>query len=364
MAATGTFPSLKAFFLTLFIIVVFVLIASYVLTMLMGFGLIFLTPNGFSLSMRLVSPPVYLFLFFGFNAPAIPVGALFLAIWIVYVICFMMAWKWRENFHITVEKSFSRPLRSIFNNFLLAMPLISSMVLTAATAIIYSQEAVGIPTGQASLPPNPYETLLNLAYSPVVEEIGFRLVPIGFFIVLFVFLARKNSVGLSTGGDRLKLFLTALIYPEGAKKMVGLKTVREHGVWKGISLGEWIMIVVTSVIFGVAHVISGIGWEIGKVTSVFVQGFFFGLTYIAYGFEAPILLHWFFDYYFFFFEPDIANQFFPTTIGMLSTIESVTLILGVLGWIAFATLGLSKLLQPKRVEEAPFPPTTPFTAPS
>jgi len=342
MSTGERFRGFKAFSKTLLIIVVFVSVASYVLTLIMGFGLFFFTRDGLSFSRQFQEFPVFLFLLAGFNVPG-PAGLVFLLIWIIYVICFTTAWKWRENFHTVVGKFFSRPMRSVFNNFLSSMSLISGMTLTAALAIVYSQEAVGVPTGLPPLPPDPYETFLTLAYRPVAEELGFRLIPIGFFMILNLFLIGKNMTESSTGTTRLKLFLTALIYPEGAKKMAGLKTVSEHGVWKGISPVEWVMIVTTSALFGLAHVL-GIGWKIGKITSVFVQGFVFALTYLAYGFEAPILLHWFFNYYSFFLEPDLSNKFFPNTIDMLSTIYLVILILGILGWIAFAIEGLRRLL--------------------
>jgi hypothetical protein len=51
-------------------------------------------------------------------------------------------------------------------------------------------------------------------------------------------------------------------------------------------------------VFGLAHFLSGGGWEIGKVTTAFLAGFVFAIVYVAYGAYAPILLHWFFNYHF------------------------------------------------------------------
>ncbi len=108
---------------------------------------------------------------------------------------------------------------------------------------------------------------------------------------------------------------------------------------------EWIAIVGTSAFFGLAHVLSSIGWEMGKITSVFVQGFFFAVTYVAYGFEAPILLHWFFNYYFYFFDPRVAESFFPAAIDMISVIELLILVLGIVGWVFFAIEGVRRSLR-------------------
>ena len=352
----------KTLFLTLLILAVLLVVASYLLVLFMGYEFIFFTSEGLTLSMRTVNFPVFLFLnLFGFYTPELLVGAVFALIWILYVLCFMVAWNWRESFHYVVRKSFSRPFRSLFNNFLFIMPLLSCMLLTAVWAIISSQESVGIPTGQPSWPTGTplQEIFLNLAYAPVAEELGFRLIPMGLFMILYVLLAERRVVG---GG--FKLLVTALFYPEGAKRMAGLRNVAEHGIWRGISVGEWTMILATSVIFAYAHVISPIGWEVGKFTSVFVQGFFFALTYLAYGFEAPILLHWFFNYYLFFFDPDVVAKFFPSTDPVFSLIELLLLGLGALGWAVFAATGVKKLIRRTTAEQKQVVPTPPATLPS
>lgn len=344
--------------------------ASYLLVLLMGYGFVFFTSEGAALSMRSFQFPVLLFLFLvGFYTPELQAGAVFVLIWIMYAFCFIAAWRWRENFHAVVTNSFSRPFRSLFNNFLFAMPVLSSMLFTAAYFIISSQESVGIPTGQPSFSPGTslQEIFLQLAYAPVTEELGFRLVPIGMFMTLYVFLLGRN-----VDGRRLKLLVTSVFYPDGAKRMAGLRNVGEHGIWRGISRGEWTIVLATSVVFGFAHVISGFGWELGKFTSVFVQGFFFAVTYLVYGFEAPILLHWFFNYYLFFFDPSVVLQFFPATAPLLLVIESVVIalpgfrpgfsLLGVFGWIMVAAFLARKLLKrasTKRVVPAESPVTLP-----
>jgi len=355
---TGKSKSIsRTLFLTLFLLAVFVIIASYLLVLFMGYGFIFFTSDGIALSMRSDSFPVLLFLFLvGFYTPPLPIGTVFGFVWLVYVLCFVTAWKWRESFHSVVKKSFSQPFRSIFSNFLFIMPLISGMVLTAAWAIISSQEFIGVPTGQVSFPPSmsQQEIFLNVAYAPAVEELGFRLIPIGLFMVFYVFSAQRK-----TAGGSFKLVLASVFYPEGAKKTVGRRNVSEHGIWRGISIGEWTMVVATSVLFAVAHIVSGIGWEAGKITSVFVQGFFFAVTYLVYGFEAPILLHWFFNYYLFFFDPDVLSKFFPATDPILTFVELLILGLGIVGWTVFAAVGLRKLIKRPmkgQMTTAPAPP--------
>jgi len=151
-----------------------------------------------------------------------------------------------------------------------------------------------------------------------------------------------------------------VLYPDGAKKAVGLPNVTEHGIWRGISVGEWVMIIVTSALYGYAHVMSGIGWQVGKITSVFVQGFIFAVAYIAYGFEAPILLHWYFNYYLFFFDPEVVSKFFPMVDPILSVVQVLIVLFGIFGWLAFAFMWLRKLLSRRMTakQAVPLDPTT------
>ena len=142
-----------------------------------------------------------------------------------------------------------------------------------------------------------------------------------------------------------------------------MPTVGEHGLLRGVSVPEWVAIIGSSAFFGLAHVLSPIGWEIGKITSTFVQGFFFAVTYVAYGFEAPILLHWYFNYYNYFFNVEVAESFFPAAIDLLSVIELLTLVLGVVGWAFFVLEGVRRLLRrQKRKHRQPLLP--PVTFPS
>jgi len=343
MAVGGQNHFGKSLIWVLFVLVVLIMLASYLLILLMGYGFVFFTPQGLSLAMQSSSFPVLLFFFIGFYTPTeLNVGAVFSFMWIVYVLCFAAAWRWRESFHDVIRKPFSRPFRKLFSNFLVVMPLLSSMLFAAAFAIIYSQESVGIPTGQPAWPQDTplQQIFIDLAYAPVIEEVGFRIIPFGLVVILSVISSGKSAKGMG-----FKSIIGSIIYPEGAKRTAGLRNVSEHGFWRGISLGEWIMILVTSLVFGFAHVISGIGWEPGKATSASVQGFFFALTYLAYGFEAPILLHWFFNYYLFFFDPDVVSRFFLGADPILSVVELIIIALGVIGWVAFAVLGLGRLLR-------------------
>ncbi len=364
MTSASLESSPKNVVLGLFIAAALIVVATYFMVLLMGSWFIFFTQPGVTLISQYGDFPVLLLFFVGFNVPA-NIGVAFAFVLTVFVLCFVVAWKWRESFHVVVTKSFSRPLRSVFNNFLFIMPLLSSMLLVAVTVIIYLQNFAGIPTG--TIQPEPgepaQEFFLLLAYAPLTEELGFRLVPIGIFTAILVLSAR-----MKTRVNGAKLFIASFIYPEGAKRMVGLPNVTDQGFWRGISRGEWAMILIASFIFAYAHVASGIGWEIGKVTSVFVQALFFGTVYIAYGFGAPILMHWFFNYYLYFFDPDVLSAWFPSTAPGLAIAELVILALGTGGWVAFAFTAVRRRRKRMKSKETvpvqPVPPVEPATLPS
>lgn len=349
--------SAKNVVLSLFIVAVLIVVASYFLVLLMGSWFIFFTqPGGALISQSKDFPVLLLFILVGFYVPA-NAGAAFAFILIVFALCFVAVWKWRESFHVVVRKSFSRPLRSVFNNFLFIMPLLSSMLLVAVTVIIFLQTLVHIPTG--AVQPGPGESaqefFLTLAYAPLTEELGFRLVPLGIFTAVLVLSAR-----MKTRVNGLKLFVVSFIYPEGAKRMVGLPNVTDQGFWRGISRGEWAMILIASSVFAYAHIATGVGWEIGKVSSVFVQALFFGVVYIAYGFGAPILMHWFFNYYLYFFDPTVLSTWFPSTEPVIAVVELALLALGTGGWVVFAfTTVRRRWKRIKSKENVPVPPAPP-----
>lgn len=272
-------------------------------------------------------------------------------IWGVFALCFVIAWKARENFHEVVGKAFSRPLSRIFNNWLFAMPIIASTLYSAVVLIIDLQDLFRVPTGALPTPMTDteiFDLYLNLmSYAPLIEEVGFRILPIGALLFIYLLLIKSEKDSSNTSfWQSFKLFLFSFLYPDGAKRMIGEKTVAANGILNGISKGEWIIILITSITFGVAHVISGAGWEIGKVTSTFVQGFVFSIVYVAYGFQAPILTHWFFNYYFYTY--DLSNFYFTNMFYFFAWIENITLTLGRLGLIAFTVLGLKKILNHRK----------------
>jgi len=335
--------ALKLFAKLFLIITVLITVFLYLLAIVLGPALLYFTPQGLNTSMlHWTALPVW-FLNITVRIPiGLDFGVIFFGLWSIFTLSFFAAWKFRENFHKVIKESITQPTGKLFRNCLFAMPIINSMTLIAVVAINSLQEAGGIPTGTPPLPGLPFLDFFELSYSAVVEEIGFRLIPIGAFLIIYLLITKKNVATFSLR-QKIKLFFTAILFPDRAKSMVGAKTVNEHGVRGGISLGEWGMLIFTSIVFGLAHFTPGGSWEIGKVSSAAVAGLVIGLSYLVYGAQASIIMHWFFnaytDTYF------LLSEIYPNVLPFANAIIIITVFLGILGWSAAAILGSLKLVR-------------------
>lgn len=334
----------RSVFLAPLIGVVLFLVASYFLALVLGPVLFFFTAEGVEAGGRFLRAlPVQLFGVFDFYVPVrLAWGSLFLFLWGVFVVCFVVSWGWRRSFHDVVGRAFSRSAGGLFDNWLFTMVVVASMLLAGFVLITSLQNVVGVETGVPSLPENRFEAYLTLAYAVFAEEVSFRISPIGLFLVVYLFLAGGNAVASMSLWRRVKLFFAAFLCPEKAKGMVGLRTVAANGLGGGISLGEWVMVFVTALVFGLTHFVVGVGWGLGKISTAFMNGFVFGLVYLAYGFQAPILLHWFLNYYFYTYS--LAAEFSPSLSSVFVVLELVNLFLGLSALLGFALLALMRKL--------------------
>jgi hypothetical protein len=341
--STMMFDVLKLFAKLVLVITVVVTVFLYLLAIVLGPTLFYFTPEGLNAS---TSHYPVLPVWFLNKTVAIPisfdVGVMFLLLWIVFAVSFVAAWKLRENFHTVIRESVTKPTRKLFSSCLFALPIINSMTLIAVMAINSIQEAGGIPTGTPPIQGEAFIDFFELSYSAVVEEIGFRLIPIGAFLIIYLLITKKKEVTLSLK-QKIKLSFTALLFPDKAKRMADAKTVSEYGVRGGISLGEWGMVIFTSIVFGLAHFNPGVSWEVGKISSAAVAGLVIGLSYIVYGAQAPIIMHWFFNVYIDTYS--LFSELYPTVFPLANIILALALVLGILGWLAAATLGSLKLIR-------------------
>jgi len=334
--------ALKLFAKMFLVIIVFITVFLYLLAIVLGPALFYFTPEGLIASTVHLSPLKVWFLNLPVSVPiGLDVGPLFFGLWTIFALSFVAAWKLRENFHQTIKETVVQPTRKLFSSCLFAMPILNSMTLLAVMAINSFQEAGGIPTGTPPLPGESFLDFFYLSYHAVVEEVGFRLIPIGAFLVIYLLITKKKTVTFSLS-RKIKLFFTAILFPDSAKRMVGAKTVNEYGVRGGISVGEWGMVIFTSIVFGLAHFDPGVSWEIGKVSSAAVAGLVLGLSYLLYGIQASIIMHWFFNAYTDTFP--LLSEVHPAAASFANGTVVFSLILGILGWSAAAILGFRKLV--------------------
>jgi hypothetical protein len=309
------------------VVAVVIAVFTYGIAIVIGFATVIATQLGsqlFSLNGHL---PVEAFLLFIPTPLPINLLVLVFVCLIVFCICFVIAANEKGGFFQGL-KQLSRGSRpSTIPNWLAVMPLVGSSLLIVVLLLTAIQSTAGLPTGSLSTD-NPALLFANLTYSPIAEEIGFRVTALGLALgiiaVVRTFLKAKRATAANVINP-IRLILLAMIYPDYAKGKAGFPTIGSDG-WKGIHWAEWLAVIGVSTIFGLDHFTSGSGWGPGKVLTAGLSGFVLALTYMAYGPYANILLHWFFNFYVF-----VYGTYVPLVLDVLVFLG--VLALGVWGFI-------------------------------
>lgn len=149
-------------------------------------------------------------------------------------------------------------------------------IITVIVTLI--EQAIGVGIGGSSISndllDSPFQAYYSLIYAPFAEEIGFRIIPLGLFTFLLVYLRSKN----------LRDSLYSFIAPGRMRKKYDLKLG-----WLYI-----VLIIATSLIWGYAHVYFG-SWDIGKIATVTITGIALAVGYLKFGVYVDIPMHWFFN---------------------------------------------------------------------
>lgn len=275
----------------------------------MGLGpfLFYSLPQGLEAAAEQVaSLPVSVFMVINFQIPlGVNVGLFFVVLWLLYVAAFALAWVDTPGFPSSLRDLSLNRLTVTRSNYLVILPLFASAVFVAVVILQALQESVGVQTGGISFE-SPMLGFLAVSYAPFVEEFSYRITTLG--ILDGLHLSWKMRRIRTNDGDRstIRLLILTMWKPERAKQSLGLNTIQGHGIRDGISRFEWVVLIVTSGAFGAVHYLFGGGWNIGKISTAMISGLAMGLVYLRYGAYAPILLHWFFNYYFGAF--DLASQ--------------------------------------------------------
>jgi CAAX prenyl protease-like protein len=223
----------------------------------------------------------------------------------IFVICFAGGFRSRDGFFSGLKRLTRGGRITSSSNWLVAMPLISSGLIIVVLIVTFVLNRVGVPPGSLCDPninrcPTQAQLFAGLAYAPIGEELAYRIItPLGLVVPIRI-VWRRLTAGQ---GPSISKFLSitglSLLSPERAKRKTGYPTFTTNG-WRGVHWLEWIFIVFSSVLFGLAHIQSGGGtnWGAGKVVTAAISGFVIAIAYVAYGAYAAILFHWFFDFYF------------------------------------------------------------------
>jgi hypothetical protein len=206
-------------------------------------------------------------------------GQLFIFLWIVYLLLFAVALNGPVKSVLGAIKGAARKgAGSIFDNSLLAVFALFPVVLWGTILLEFAQAAGGVSTGQ--LPPtDPLLQYIELAIAPLREEIGFRVIPIG--VVAFLIVVSRG---------RWRDGIMALWHPSKyLKKIDSPSQYKQHLPIMIILIG------ISATLFGLAHVLFGAGWGIGKISEAAGAGVALGALYYKYGFAAAVLLHWMID---------------------------------------------------------------------
>jgi hypothetical protein len=285
---------------------VVILLSTYFVSMALGLFLFYVVPQGLdAASGHIAELSLSAFMIINFRIPlGISIGFFFLVIWLLYLGAFAYAWFDKPTFPSSLRIFLTR-LDAIRANYLVVLPQLASVVLVVVVLLQTLQESAGIQTGGISFE-SPVVGFVAVSYAPLVEEFSYRITTIG--LLDWVDLLRKRSPlpPNERGKGAFHLLLLTMWKPERAKELLGFNTIRNSGVRRGLSRFEWLVLILTSGAFGAVHYLSGGGWQIGKISTAMLSGLAMGFVYLRYGAFAPVLLHWFFNYYLGVF--DLASQ--------------------------------------------------------
>lgn len=196
---------------------------------------------------------------------AVSIGVTFLLATAVYIVMFAYTiWAGVNPLRAMVQ-SLKKGFASFFSSpFLVSVIAIGFLVFTATVVD-------SVVSGTAP-PSDPLAELWGLAYAPMVEEFGFRMIMIGLVVAL---------VSLDRG---FRGFLKSLWRPSAA-----------YEGNPGVKYAVAGLAVISSVTFGYTHVAAG--WTPGKFFEATYGGFVLAFLYVKYGFHMSVLAHWGIDYF-------------------------------------------------------------------
>ena len=240
----------------------------------------------------------------------IEIGDVFIVLWSIYAILFTIAMFGPDKgFLKALSANLSREKLETKSNYMITITKWFSILILMSIIIDFIQQGFGIVTVPPSVDNN-LAQFLYVSLSPIVEEIGFRVILIG--LPLFVFYSHKLSI---------KHFFKSIWNPNRNLHIYDSRRIL-------------FLIVLVGIFFGLAHIITGEPWSEGKFAQATVSGIILGWLYFRFGLITAILVHWSTNYFIFSYA-NFVSQINEMTIEaafshpLINTMEMLFLISGI-----------------------------------
>lgn len=227
----------------------------------------------------------------GYKLPfSFEMGDAFVIAWTIFLMLFTISYFGPEDSLLkTLSNMMSRGWQSFRGNAMANMMAWFSILILSSVIIETIQQSFGIKI-ESPTSDNDLIRFFQLGISPLTEETGFRVLLIG--VPLFLMYSHSAS---------WKTFFKSLWRPA---KYIGISDYKK----------PMMLIITIGLLFGVAHIISGTPWSLGKVTQATMSGIIIGWVYVRYGLAPAILIHWATNYFLF------SYLFFISSLGQSATI--------------------------------------------
>jgi len=240
----------------------------------------------------------------------IEIGDVFIVLWSIYAILFTIAMFGPDKgFLKALSANLSHEKLETKSNYMITITKWFSILILISIIIDFIQQGFGIVTVPPSVDNN-LAQFLYVSLSPIIEEIGFRVILIG--LPLFVFYSHKISI---------KHFFKSIWNPN--------RNLHIYDFRKTLFL-----IVLVGMFFGLAHIMTGESWSEGKFAQAAISGIILGWLYFRYGLITAILVHWGINYFIFSYA-NFVSQINEMTIEaaflhpLINTMEILFLISGI-----------------------------------
>jgi len=247
-------------------------------------------------------------------------GDVFVVTWCLFAILFVISFLGPKTNFIKTIIHYVNNKQPENENYIESIIKWFSVIILISVVINFIQENLGIQIQ----PPDVTNELIQffmVTISPITEEIGFRILLIG--LPLFLFYSQKSSI---------RFFFIALWHPARYLHVINNnKTIP--------------LIIGVGVFFGLAHIMSGEPWSLGKITQASASGIILGWVYYKYGFLSAILVHWATNYFLlsYVFAISEINQISTSNALSHSMINSLEIILILSGITSTAIILLNYL---------------------